>query len=596
MSQNPRNLDLAVVGNCTWSGLIDAEGTLVWACLPRFDSDPVFSGLVDSARPEEGVFAIELEGMVSSEQHYDGNTAIVVTTLRDGDGNAVEIRDFAPRFVNHDRSYRPTMLVRRVRPLQGDPRIRIVLRPRSEYGRAVPRTTRGSNHIRYLAGELTLRLTTDAPISYVADAVPFDLQSPLTLVLGPDETFASALDATAREFEERTRAYWIEWSRSLAIPFEWQRAVIRAAITLKLCAFEETGAVVAALTTSIPEAAGTERNWDYRYCWLRDGYFTIHALNRLGATRLMEGYLEYMTNLVSAFGGNLQPVYGIGREAHLTERFADALSGYREMGPVRVGNQAHEHIQNDVYGSVVLAATQAFFDRRLLHPGGDRLFELLEVVGREAHARWDQPDAGLWELRTMSHVHTFSSVMCWAACDRLAKIATRLGHDEKATWWREEAAKIRVAILERAWCEKRGAFSATFGGETMDASLLLLSHLGFIDAKDPRFAGTVKAIEDDLRHGPYLFRYAQPDDFGQPETAFNICTFWYIDALADMGRRDEARELFENMLAQRNHVGLLSEDLHVESRELWGNFPQTYSMVGLILSAMRLSESWEDAF
>ena len=589
-------LDLAVVGNCTWGGLIDRTGRLVWACFPRFDSDPIFPALVDTAPEGEGVYAIELDDLAESEQHYDGNTAILVTTLRDRKGNAVEIRDFAPRFSNHDRVYRPTMLVRRVRPVAGDPRVRIVLRPRSDYGRDVPVTTRGSNHVRFVAQDVTLRLTTDAPVSYAMDAVPFVLQRPITLVLGPDETFASAIEATAREFEDRTRHYWIEWSRSLAIPFEWQRAVIRAAITLKLCAFEETGAVVAALTTSIPEAADTGRNWDYRYCWLRDAYFTIHALNRLGATSMMEGYLEYITNLVSGAGGNLQPVYAVDQGARLTEGRAEALAGYRGMGPVRVGNQAFEHVQNDVYGSVILAGTQSFFDRRLLHPGGDRLFELLEVVGREAHAKWDQPDAGLWELRTMSHVHTFSSLMCWASCDRLAKIAARLGHAERASWWRREAGRIREEILERAWCEKRGAFAATFGGDGMDASLLLMSHLGFVRGDDPRFSGTIRAIEADLRRGSYMFRYAQADDFGTPENAFNICTFWYIDALADSGRREEARDLFENMLAQRNHVGLLSEDLDVQTGELWGNFPQTYSMVGLILSAMRLSQSWEEAF
>jgi GH15 family glucan-1,4-alpha-glucosidase len=591
------DLELAVIGNCTWGGLIDRKGRLVWGCLPRFDSDPLFSALVDASRPDEGVFQVELLDFADSEQHYEHNTAILVTRLRDVSGNEVEIRDFAPRFENHGRIYRPTMMIRQVRPVCGDPRIRIVLKPRCNYGADEPRVTRGSNHLRFVTPDITLRLTTEAPISYIEDASPFVLRQPIHLILGPDESLEAPIDATAREFYERTHDHWVEWSRTLSIPFEWQDAVIRAAISLKLCHFEETGAVIAALTTSVPEAAGTSRNWDYRYCWLRDSFFVIHALNRLGATKTMESYLGYIGNLVAGTtDGFLQPVYGIGLESALIEREEASLSGYRGMGPVRIGNQAYEHIQNDVYGSVVLAATQSFFDSRLIHPGGPELFSLLEVVGEKARELWNEPDAGLWELRNRAHVHTFSAVMCWAACDRLARIAEHLGESEHAERWRAAADPIRKEILARAWNEERQSFVDAFEGENVDASLLLLQELGFIDATDPRFLGTIAAVEKDLRKGPYLFRYTTADDFGVPHNAFNICTFWYIDAIAAAGRRDEARELFENMLERRNHAGLLSEDLDPKTGELWGNFPQTYSMVGLINSAMKLSRSWEDAF
>lgn len=591
------NLDLAVVGNCSWAGLIDDRARLVWACLPRFDSDPVFSALLGGEIREEGLFAVDLVDFVSSERRYDGNTAILRTILRDRHGGAVEVCDFAPRFANFGRMYRPTMIMRRVTPIEGEPRIRIVLRPRGDYGRERAETTHGSNHIRYLTPGITLRLTTDAPLSYVADETPFVLGHPIHLILGPDETWRGPIAGMVQEYEERTREHWVEWVRGLSIPFEWQEAVIRAAITLQLCYFEETGAIVAALTTSIPEHADSQRNWDYRYCWLRDAYFVIHALNRLGATGTMEGYLGYLTNLVAGAGpgGGLQPVYGIGLERALVERIEPSLAGYRGMGPVRVGNQAYEHVQNDVYGSAVLAATQSFFDARLLHPGGERLFKLLEVVGEQAVRVWDQPDAGLWELRTRASVHTFSAAMCWAACDRLARIATRITRPERAEYWRRHADVMHETICKQAG--RRGeVFSATFDNDHTDASLLLLEQLGFVRAEDPRYRGTVAAIEQGLRRGPYLHRYSVPDDFGTPETAFNICTFWYIDALAACGRIEEARELFENMLARRNSAGLLSEDLDPATGELWGNFPQTYSMVGLINSAMRLSRPWEEAF
>ena len=593
------NLDLGVVGNCNWAALIDTRARVSWACVPRLDGDPVFCSLVNGNDRERaaGFFDITLEDFAESSQHYRENSAILVTTLRDRFGSAVEVVDFAPRFERSGRMYRPLMLVRRLRPLAGEPRIRIRLRPAYGYGAHRPERTHGSNHIRYLLPDAALRLTTNAPVSFVLEEVPFVLERGVDLIFGPDESLSGAIDAMAREFEERTDHYWVEWARTLSIPFEWQEAVIRAAITLKLCSFEESGAVVAALTTSIPEAPGTQRNWDYRYCWLRDAYFVIHALNRLGATKTMEGYLSYITNIVSgAPGGRLQPVYGIALESRLVEREEPALLGYRGMGPVRVGNQAFEHVQNDVYGSVVLAVTQSFFDRRLRHRGSPALFERLERIGERAAELWDQPDASLWELRTQSRVHTFSSVMCWAACDRLARIAAELGLPERAATWRSRAARIRQGILERAWSEERQSFTSAFGEPQIDASLLLLDDLGFIPARDPRYLSTVKAIEKELRRGPYLFRYATPDDFGLPRTAFNICTFWYIDALAGIGRREEARELFENMLDHRNHLGLLSEDLDVETGELWGNFPQTYSMVGLINSATRLSKSWEEAF
>jgi GH15 family glucan-1,4-alpha-glucosidase len=263
---------------------------------------------------------------------------------------------------------------------------------------------------------------------------------------------------------------------------------------------------------------------------------------------------------------------------------------------VRLGNSAYTQIQNDGYGSVVLASTQSFFDRRLEHPGDVSLFERLEGLGRQAIRLWDQPDAGLWELRTRQQVHTYSAVMCWAACDRLAKIATRLDLPERSAFWRDAARRIREGILQRAWNEKLNSLVSAFEGDDIDASLLCLLEVGFLKADDPRFLGTLAQVENHLIHGGFLHRYAKPDDFGPPEVAFNVCTFWYIDALAAVGRREEARALFETMLAARNALGLLSEDMATDSRELWGNFPQTYSMVGLISSAMKLSKTWEDAY
>ncbi|GLK81296.1 glycoside hydrolase family 15 protein [Methylopila turkensis] len=591
------SLDLGVIGNAAAAALIDARGRINWMCAPRFDGDPTFCALLGGHAPDRGFWEFELEGLTRVEQHYHRNTAILETRLYGSEGAGVRIVDFAPRFRDHGRMFRPQTIVRQVEPISGSPRIRVRLRPAMDYGAAAPDTTRGSNHVRFLLRDTVLRLTTDAPVSLVSEETPFILDQPLAFILGPDETLPAAPSRVAREFYERTHDYWIDWVRFLSLPFEWQDVVIRAAITLKLCSHEETGGIVAALTTSIPEYGDSGRTWDYRLCWLRDAYFTVEALNRLGATKTMEGYLSYVTNLVACSpSGYLQPLFGLGFETRIEESLAEALPGYQAFGPVRRGNAAYTQVQNDGYGSVILAAAQSFFDARLPKPGDEALFERLEKLGAQAVARWDQPDAGIWEYRTREAVHTHSAAMCWAACDRLARIANRLGLAERVDHWSEKAADIRDGIFAAAWSDELNSFTSTFGGDFVDASLLLLPDIGLVAPRDPRFLGTLAEVERSLRYGNHIYRYRTPDDFGEPETAFTACTFWLINALAAVGREDEARAVFEEVLDHRNRLGLLSEGLHVGTGELWGNFPQTYSMVGLVKAAMRLSRPWEEAF
>ena len=594
-----RTLDLALIGNGRIGALVDADASIVWACFPRFDGDPLFCALLDTAptASARGVWTIEVVDGVGAEQSYADNTAVLVTRLTDRAGGTVEIIDFAPRFLHHGRLHQPTTIVRRVRRIAGSPRVVVRLRPSFEYGRTAPAVTTGSHHVRYVGPDFALRLTTDASLTAILEERPFFVDDAVTLMLGSDEPVAEQLSGLGRQFEEATLAYWRNWVRTLAIPYEWQQAVIRAAITLKLNAFDDTGAIVAAMTTSIPEAADSGRNWDYRFCWLRDGYFVVNALNRLGATATMERYLHYLVGIgAAASGGPLQPVYRISGSGELPERVLPSLPGYRGMGPVRVGNDAWRQVQHDVYGAAVLAATHVFFDARLTHGGDVALFERLEPAGQRAVAVHDQPDAGLWELRGSARVHTFSSVMCWAACDRLARIADRLGLPARAQHWRAEADRIRAFVDAHGWNAELGTFVATAGGRELDASLLLLAELNFVAADDPRFVATVNAIERDLERGGFLFRYIEQDDFGVPRNAFVVCSFWLVDALAAIGRRDDARALFERMLARRNRHGLLAEHIDPATGEAWGNFVQTYSMVGLINSAIRLSMPWDDAF
>src|SRR5688572_2797307 len=436
------SLDLALIGNGTVGALVDSTNAVVWACFPRFDGDPVFCSLLRGAKASDdgGSFRIELVGAVRHEQEYLLNTPIVVTRSYDEDGACIEVTDFAPRFEQFGRMFSPMMLVRRVTRVSGAPRIRIRLRPLNRYGSERMEITRGSNHIRYIGTDTVLRLTSDASGTAIIEENAFYVDETITLLLGPDETVQGAVSVVGRHFLEETTKHWREWVRSLAIPFEWQDAVIRAAITLKLNVFEDTGAIIAAMTTSIPEAPGSERNWDYRYCWIRDAYFVVNALNRLGATLTMEKYLGFILNVVAgAPGGKLRPLYGITGRSIPAERIAESLEGYRGMGPVRVGNAADIQEQHDVYGAAILAAPHVFFDRRLVRHGDDALFARLEALGEDAASLYDKPDAGIWELRGVKRVHTFSSVMCWAGCDRLARIADHLGLSDRADYWRRKA-------------------------------------------------------------------------------------------------------------------------------------------------------------
>ena len=478
---------------------------------------------------EKGFCDVVLDGQSQTRSDYVRNTAIVSTLLSAEDGSQVRITDFAPRFRNFDRMLRPPQLIRIIDPVAGVPRITIRLRPAQHYGKPMTRRTTGSNHITY--GEPALiRLTTDAPLSYVEEEAFFALTRPVHLVIGADEPFAAEPAATARDFLNRTADYWREWVRRLSIAYEWQDATIRAAITLKLSNFEETGGIVAALTTSLPEAPHSGRNWDYRYCWLRDAYFVVKALNAIGATRTMEDFIAFILSIAGE-DAVLKPVYGIVPSSDLTEWIAPDLAGFQNHGPVRFGNAAVEQTQHDAYGSVILSAVPMFFDKRLPRPGGEPLFRVIEKLARKCASLALSPDAGIWEYRGRARIHTHSAAMCWAGLSRAGAIARRLGLTDRAEYWNGEADKVAGVILERCWNGRRQAFTAGVDTEDMDASVLLMPELGLIDAADPRFISTVAAIEQDLVRGRHVLRYAAADDFGLPEAEFLVCRFWLIDAL-----------------------------------------------------------------
>jgi GH15 family glucan-1,4-alpha-glucosidase len=591
------SLDLGVVGNCSIASLVDRKGRHVWHGLGRLDGDPVFNALLGGSEPQSGFMDVVVEGAKESQQRYLPNTAILETTI-EGASGSVRILDFAPRFRRFGRMFRPPMLMRRLEPVAGRPRITLRLRPTFDYGARKAQVTMGSNHIRYFGDASVLRLTTDASLNYVLHETEFSLDRALTLIVGADESITDNVDVLSRSFLGETEIYWQTWVRDLNIPFDWQAAVIRAAITLKLCSYEDTGAVLAALTTSIPEAPGTPRTWDYRFTWLRDAFFTVTALNRLSATRTMESYVRFIIDVVEAGSSRgevdmIPPLFPIAPGTDTAERLIESLPGYRGQGPVRTGNAAAGQRQNDVYGSMVLTAAQMFWDERLPQQGDLELYRQLCVVGNEAHRAALTPDAGLWEYRDREEVHTFSAAMCWAAQHRLGLIAKRVGDGNESREWLARAGVLRQEILKRGTTPE-GWLSGVLDRDMLDASSLVLPEIGLLSSADPRFHATLDVVGKRLMKNGFVMRYAEADDFGKPSNAFLLCTFWYIDALASVGRRDEALELFNNLLTRRNHLGLLSEDIDPHTGELWGNFPQTYSQVGLVLSAMRLSRSWEE--
>jgi len=493
--------------------------------------------------------------------------------------------------VLHERSFRPTQLVRVLEPLEGSPRVRVACEPVLGWSRRAPRRVEGSNHVDYEGFARPLRLTTDVPLAYLGTQ-PFVLTERRHLVLSYGAPVEEALGPLCARFLEATTRYWRRWVKHCNIPPLHQEAVIRSALVLKLHCFEDTGAIVAALTTSLPEAPGSGRTWDYRYCWLRDAYYVLGALRLLGHFEEREHFVQFLLDVAGGSGGLvLRPLYRVDGRSDLAEEELRDWPGFEGHGPVRVGNQAAEHVQNDVYGELVLALAPVFLDQRFRAEQTPAVLDLLVRLARKGIAAAGTPDAGIWEYRTPSTPQTFSALMGWAAADRMRAVAQRHApplEDEFA----RAAARIHAELAERAWCPRRAAFTGSYGGSELDASLLQMAPLRFLAREDPRLAATVDSIARDLDQGGWIQRYRLDDGFGRPEVAFVLCTLWYVEALAVLGRSAEAETVLERVLGALSPLGLLAEDFDPRSARQWGNFPQAYSHVGLIHAAFGASPRW----
>ncbi|MBK7874901.1 MAG: glycoside hydrolase family 15 protein [Planctomycetes bacterium] len=579
-------LDHAAIGNGRVLALVAPSSAIDWLCLPRFDSPSVFARLLD--RERGGTFRFLARGAeLEGDCAYVANTNVTRTEFRTAEGT-FEVFDFAPRLPRGLDVEVPIEITRLVVPISGSPVLEVDFDPRPDYARANVELVQSTRGIEVRGGPAPLMLYTNLPAPYVMERRGFVLAQPLYFVLTHGHRDDAPTLASVRQDLEQTVLGWRAWAKTCALPMFAADDVLRSALCLKLHACHDTGAIIAAATTSIPEALGTERTWDYRYCWLRDAAFVVEALRRLSHLTEGERFMRFIRDVVES--GPLQPLYGLGGEREIPERVLGHLAGFAGNGPVRIGNAAALQVQNDLMGEVVLCLETLLSDPRIVHELPRSFFPTLRKMVEQALSVAREPDTGIWEYRAQPRHYTFSRAMCWAAAHRGAVVASRFGERELAKTWEQDAVLLRGEVLEQGFNRELGFFTQALGGKNPDASNLLLPSLGLIDARDPRFVSTVDAYAERLVVNGMMLRYRHDDDFGATTSAFTICSFWWAEALALMGRLDDAIDVFQRVVAHQNPLGLFSEDVDPASGRLLGNFPQAYTHVGLVHAAMTIGE------
>ncbi|QDK45695.1 glycoside hydrolase family 15 protein [Bdellovibrio sp. ZAP7] len=578
-----------LIGNCAFLALVDLNTNVSWMCWPRFDSSFIFGSLLDKDRG--GEFSLKPHSdSFNSHQSYLKNTNILRTRIETKEG-AYDVIDFAPRFTLFERYHKPLMLFRKVKKVSGRPRIVAKCKPVGKYGEIVPGSLMGSNHIRYEGLENPVRLTTNAPLTYVQEEKPFYLDDDIYFVLSWGIPLEGPLETTFEDFFKRTENYWQKWIEHCHLPQVFQNEVIRSALALKIHQYEDTGAIIASATTSLPEIPHEGRNWDYRFCWLRDTYYTLSAINSLGHFEEMEKYAHFIENIEIQNSKTYQPCYRIDGSTDLTELILP-LDGYMGNKPVRIGNQAAEQIQHDAYGQILMALFKLYTDERVNSKTG-RSLRLVEKALSYIEQYMTTPDNGVWEFRGKQALHSYALMFHWAGSAAARSVARKLG-DQSLEQRADAALKRSAGLIEECYSKEKKAYTQAIGSEELDASILQLITIGYFHDKPPELAkDLIAAVEKELMISPgFLVRYAHVDDFGLQKSAFLVCSFWYIEALAATGQEDKAEELLRHITATAsNQVGLLAEDFDVENNSQWGNFPQTYSHVGLINCAYAIDKA-----
>lgn len=585
------NLNYAVIGNCRSAALISENGSIDWACLPSFNSPSVFAKILDENIG--GSFEILVSDEYTVHQSYIRNTNIVSTIFSNGK-DVFEVNDFMPRYHNNGTYHNPSEIIRYFKYISGKPKFRLKYDPKVEYARFSVKLEADEEFIKTYTTEGdydSLYLYSDLDLQSIVDQKEFELDGDAYVIISYNQKLLSqTLDKQYLKLQ-KTKVYWLDWVEKLTAYEMYNKEIIRSALVLKLLSYDRSGAVLAAITTSLPESVGDERNWDYRFCWIRDASMVIKVMSLLGHLNTVKRFMQFIIDIIPDKDEKIQIMYGIDREKILEEETLDHLSGYMGSVPVRIGNAAYLQKQHDIYGILVDVIYQQITDFRISLDDSESLWTIVRSIVRIVAANWDKPDKGIWEFRTEERHFTFSKVLCWVAMDRAVKIARFIHKKQYVKEWQPLADQIRNEILEKAWNEKVGAFTQSYGSDDLDASTLLMETYGFISAKDPRYIKTVKATEKNLSIDGLMYRYRNKDDFGLPETSFTICTFWLINALQAIGEVKRARKLFEQLLSYSNHVGLFSEDIDFRTKRLLGNFPQAYSHLALIETAINLGKA-----
>ncbi len=595
-----KNYDYGLIGNCTSAALVNADCSIDWLCLPFFDSPSLFARILDEKKG--GHFKITGVDILRTSQNYVYHTAILKTTFETKDG-IFEVSDYMPRFTTSlGGMYCPSEIQRDIHVISGTPKVIIEFFPRPHYA---------ANEVLFIYHEDFLKITSpkESSISFylysnldfkkIVAAEPLELKESSYLLLSYHEKL-EPIDLYKIYVEyEKTKSYWLGWSFRTKLPARYKDIVVRSTITLKLLTYERTGAVIAAPTTSLPEIIGKNRNWDYRFCWVRDASMIIDLYARLGHLRLGERFLGFILNRMLLKNDNIAVMYGINGERNLEEKTLEYLSGYENSQPVRIGNDAYRQKQNDLAGALIETIYTYFFT--ITHEPGyldEEIWTVVRTLVNEVTQSWQEPDSGIWERRGPPEHYVHSKMMNWVAMDRAGKIAKFLGKTAYSENCFLLAAKIKADILVRGWSEKKQAFTMAYGTENMDAANLLMLHYGFLKPDDPRMISTVRQTYKDLAKNNLLFRYTAEDDFGVPENAFIVCTFWMINAMYLIGEEKKAREMFENIMSCANRHGLFSEDVEMATRRLTGNFPQGYSHLAFVQTVLLLETAynWSDAF
>ena len=583
-------LNYGIVGNCKSSALIFEDSSINWCCLPQFDSSSVFGKILDNEIG--GSFKINCDESFSIKQTYIKNTAILITNFSN-DIEEFELIDYMPRFKSDDGTFYSSPEIHRILiPIKGCPKIKVDYDPKLEYSLGKTKKHIKKNFIVSIVEDKsyeTLFLYTNVNKKDILDYNEITIDKKIFFCVSYNEKInIPSFESIFFEFE-KTKVYWLNWTNKNPYFKNYGDQINRSAITLKLLTFEKTGAVLAAATTSIPETIGEVRNWDYRFCWIRDASMVIKIITKLGHVNIVNNFINFIVNLIPNKNEKLQIMYGINGEKILTERKLDHLSGFMDSKPVRVGNAAYFQKQNDIYGILMDAIhfqILKFQDDKYKH---EQLWSIVKSIVWSVNKNWKNADKGIWEFRNKDMHFTFSKLLCWVAVDRAIKISELIQRGEKAKKWESLRDEIHDDIIKNAWSENKQAFTQSYGSQDLDSSVLLMESYGFIEASDSKFIKTVKSIEKELMFEGLLFRYKNKDDFGEPKSSFTVCTFWFIDSLYKIGEKKKAKKMFDELLSYSNHLGLFSEDLDFKSKELLGNFPQAYSHLALIETAFNFN-------